>query len=244
MDHVRISPPSRLILPHRSTIVLQHAASARSTLNQLRHLPAMCMIQQTDMVIERTRAILKQIAALTAKEMQNKMATITQQSTQRHPFALMNYVSLPERSPSLPAPLALGAAPIASLPERRPRQSRRLSYSASLLSRLAARGALPRCPSQLETIIEGDESVDLNTANFHSLTRPPSPVAADCGDSSRKRRAPELDAPPDALTQIWLAKHHMPVESLEPALAPDAPARWRVQEAPAHWKRRRAMGAA
>jgi hypothetical protein len=192
----------------------------------------MCMVQQTDMVIERTRAILKKIAALTAEEMQNKMAAITQQSTQRRPFALMNSVSLPERSPSLPAPLALGAAPIASLPERRPRQSRRLSHSASLLSRLAARGALPRCPSQLETIIEGDESVDLNTATFHYLTPSPSPFAADCDKSSRKRRAPELDEPADVHTTMRLAAHHTPVESLEAALALGAPA---------HWKRHRGM---
>ena len=233
----------------------------------------MCMIQQTDIVIERNRAILKLVAALTAKETQDEMATLTQQSAQRRPFTLMNFISLPERRtepdidsipwqirtispgaapiaslperPSLPAPFVnvhldnarqhvarntitlhyVSTSPIASRPEqRRPRQSRRLSHSASLLSRLAARGALPRCPSQLETIIEGDESVDLNTY----LTRTPSPFSSTLvkvgvnidqftvsthtmaalyavtgwEDPLSRKRRPELDAPPDVPTKM------------------------------------------
>ena len=180
----------------------------------------MC-IQQTDLLIEHTRATLTLVAAMTEKEAQDKInlvAMFTQQSAQRHPFALVD--SPAHLTTSLPEP-------------RRPRQRRRLPFSASLLSRLAARGALPPRPSLLYTISEVDESQDLDTATVHQMSRSPSPFAADCGKSSRKRRTPEeLDTLPHVYTQIRLAAHQMTAKSLRATLTRDAPA---------HWKRLRGM---
>jgi hypothetical protein len=189
-----------------------------STPTQSTHLPAVCIIQKTDLLIQRTRAILKLIAAMTEKETQdkiNRMAMLTQQSAQRRPFALMDSTSLPAQSPS---------------PRyRRPRKCLRLSFSASLVSRLAARSALSPRPSLLATIHEEHEFLDLDTATFHYLSRSPSPFAADGCKSSRKRQTPEPDTPSLVYAQMCLDAHQMPVESLQ------------AKTLDPHWKRHRGM---
>ena len=171
--------------------------------------------------MELTRATLTLVAVMTEMEVQEKndlVAKFTQQSTQRHPFALID--SPAHLTTSLPGP-------------RRPRQRRRLPFSASRLSRLAARGALPPYPSLLYTISEVDESQDFDTATVHHMSRSPSPFAADCGKSSRKRRTPEeTDTLPHVYTQIRLAAHQVTVEWLRATSTRDVPE---------HWKRLRGM---
>ena len=123
----------------------------------------------------------------------------------------------------------LGASPAPRY--RRPRQCLRLSRAAPLLLRLAARGAMPSRPSLLPTIVEVDESLYLDACpNF--LARSPSPFAAKCDESSRKRRTPEPEACSDPWSHMRLSACPVPVESLQAILTPDAMA---------HWKRLRGM---
>ncbi|KAJ1489018.1 hypothetical protein T484DRAFT_1781259 [Baffinella frigidus] len=186
-------------------------SNASSPTSPTTHLPAMCIIQQTDLLIERTRTALKLIAAMTEQE---RLAMLTQ-SAQRRPFALID-------SPAHMDCTGLGVAASPSPRYRRPRQSRRLSQSTSLLSRLAAREALPPRASLLFTIHEVDESKYLDTTFHGSLSRAPSSSFAAACESSRKRCAPEPDTLPQVYTPMCLAARQMPVELLLATLTPDA----------------------
>ncbi|KAJ1491309.1 hypothetical protein T484DRAFT_1743027 [Baffinella frigidus] len=114
---------------------------------------------------------------------------------------------------------------------RRPRQCIRLPRRASLLLRLAARGAMPSRPSLLPTIMEVDESLHLD-ADPNYLARSPSPSAAKCDESSRKRRTPDPEVVSDLWAHMCLSDHPVPFESLEAILTPDAME---------HWKRLRSL---
>ncbi|KAJ1489017.1 hypothetical protein T484DRAFT_1781258 [Baffinella frigidus] len=202
----RTSWPSRADAPSPSTFAPSPSAADSpdpSSIKTRDNLPwaSMRIIQQTDLLIERTRTTLKLIAAMTEQE---RLAMLTQ-SAQRRPFALID-------SPAHMDCTGLGVAASPSPRYRRPRQSRRLSQSTSLLSRLAARGALPLRASLLFTIHEVDESQYLDTATIPS-------------DSSRKRRTPEPDTTPKVDTPMCLAARQLSIESLLATLTPDAPPR-------------------
>ncbi|KAJ1491307.1 hypothetical protein T484DRAFT_1743025 [Baffinella frigidus] len=115
---------------------------------------------------------------------------------------------------------------------RRPRQFRELPRCFPRTLRLAARGAMPSRPSLLPTIMEVDESLHLD-ADPNYLARSPSPSAAKCDESSRKRRTPDPEVVSDLWAHMCLSDHPMPFESLEAILTPDAME---------HWKRLRGMG--
>ena len=206
---------------------------------------------ETDLLIERTKATLKLVAAMaetSARAWSDRMEAQAQGSTPT------GSTLAPMCSPA-DTDMECGrhfiAAPFdqtSVAPRyRRPRTSCRLPRSAPLVMRLAAQGALPPCLSLLSTIYEVDESGDLD--NF--LTPSQSGSSADYGEPSRKRRTPDPDALQDPVfgaiaapfdqtrsqtcALLCLAAHQMQVDSLEATLTPD------VLE---HWKRLRGSSAA
>ncbi|KAJ1491343.1 hypothetical protein T484DRAFT_1743045 [Baffinella frigidus] len=120
---------------------------------------------------------------------------------------------------------------------RRPRHFRELPRCYPRTLRLAARGAMPSKPSLLPTIIEVDESLYLyvDIIYFSALSRSPSPLAAECGESSRKRRTPERpEIWSDLISQIQMCNSacksldvRIPIESLQTILTEDGFEHWK-----------------
>jgi hypothetical protein len=80
--------------------------------------------------------------------------------------------------------------------------------------------------------MEVDESLHLDDACLNYLALSPPPYAAECDESSGKRRTPDPEACSDLRSHMCLLGYQVPVESLQAILTPDAMQHWKRLRGP------------